>query len=91
MDTRISKNDLTDFPCELECRMEIINKVNKTFQFDTRTRCCAKTVIYVPTKVIRDGISVLLEDLFFHKTNKYCKLAYLGHILVLMDTPFIFW
>ena len=26
--------------------------------------------VYVPTKVIRYAISVLFEDLFFHKTNK---------------------
>ena len=28
---------LTDLPCELECRMEIINIANKALQFRTRT------------------------------------------------------
>ena len=33
------------------------------------------TVIYVPTKVIRCGISVLFKDLFFHKTNKQVSIV----------------
>ena len=61
---------LTDLPCELESRMEIINKVNKLLKFATRTWCCTTAVICVSSKVIRYGISVLFEDLFFRKSNK---------------------
>ena len=32
------------------------------------------TVIYVPTKAFRDGISVLFNDLFSHKTNKQISM-----------------
>jgi hypothetical protein len=31
--------------------------------------------MYVPTKVIRDGISVLYEYLLFHKTNKQISIV----------------
>jgi hypothetical protein len=56
--TRISKNDtLVSLISHMNWNAgwKLLNKVNKTFQFDTRTCCCAKTVIYVPTKIIREG------------------------------------
>ena len=62
--------------------MEIINEVNKSFQLDARTLCCAKTVIYVPTKVIRDRISVLFEELFCHKTNN--KIIRTHFVLIML-------
>jgi hypothetical protein len=62
--------------------MEIINEVNKSFQLDARTLCSAKTVIYVPTKVIRDRISVLFEELFCHKTNN--KITRTHFVLIML-------
>jgi hypothetical protein len=56
--------------------MEIINKVNKTFQFNTRTWRCAKTVNYVPTMVNGEEINVL-----FHKINKQISIIYFLFLL----------
>ena len=68
----IEKSDwgFRDFPCELEGRMERVDKTDKSFQFFFGAGCGSKTIIYVAAKKLWFGTVELIENLFFHIANK---------------------